>query len=682
LDIHIQQLIAQATEHHKANDLEEAASIYRQILLENADHVEVLHSLGLLYVQQNKLDLAIEIFNKAIKISPKNEIFYNNLGEIYRRKGDLQKSLDTHLKSVKVKTGYANGYLHIGHIHKAMGKYFDAIDAYEKAGSLNSNLDEAYYHLGFTNQEMGRLEIALGHYEKCLQINDKNEWAFYQLGLIYLHNKVYGKAEPMFLKAIEANNRFDLPLTQLAKLFENQGEHSKAYSTYKKLLEIRPNDPLVSLSMETIHPQVFEDVGAVDDFLKQLDKVIDTYEEIPIDPTNVHLSAFKPFKELAYFKESTISIKKKIARLLEKAMPKIEAIEVGEKPHIGFVVLEGEEEGFINALAGLVNQLNNEKFRITIVCSLPFGYNLLEPIMTNMSIGFLSIPQRFDLAAQQMLNAQFDWLYYWQSGTGTFSSLLPQVRLAKVQCTSLGWAEPSGISNIDYNLSNIPSEQDEKTHSNRLSQFDLFPFWIKKPPHWKNDASEYSLTADRNHYLCPFDLRLIHPEFDDVLKQILSRDKKGTVLFFKDEHENITTKLTTRLNKTLGHLSNNIIFLADRGNRNSIMQNVKVILDPLYHGGDVGSYFYAAYCGTPVITLPQKRTSSKLASSLYRQIDINDCIANDLTDYIEKSVHFANDDVAREKISKSISKLSESLFENDEVVVAFENFIEKSLGRK
>ncbi len=62
--------IKQALQHHHAGRLQEAESLYRQILSTTPNHADALHMLGVLSAQTGKHETAAELIERAIQINP------------------------------------------------------------------------------------------------------------------------------------------------------------------------------------------------------------------------------------------------------------------------------------------------------------------------------------------------------------------------------------------------------------------------------------------------------------------------------------------------------------------------------------------------------------------------------------------------------------------------------------
>ena len=63
----IDQLLKQAVEAHRSSKLQKAESLYRLILEENPEHPDANHYLGLIFVNDNKIDEALIFLKTALE---------------------------------------------------------------------------------------------------------------------------------------------------------------------------------------------------------------------------------------------------------------------------------------------------------------------------------------------------------------------------------------------------------------------------------------------------------------------------------------------------------------------------------------------------------------------------------------------------------------------------------------
>ena len=73
-----------AVAHHRDGRLQEAETIYRQILATEPRHAQSLHMLGVLAHRAGRADLAVQYLQSALAIEPAAALFHNSLGEVLR----------------------------------------------------------------------------------------------------------------------------------------------------------------------------------------------------------------------------------------------------------------------------------------------------------------------------------------------------------------------------------------------------------------------------------------------------------------------------------------------------------------------------------------------------------------------------------------------------------------------
>ena len=87
------ELIAQAAEHHRAGRLEEAESIYREILRRDPRHVEALRLLALVAMNAEHYGQAEELLKRAVEIAPDFLAAWIDLSRAQLERLDLQAAL-------------------------------------------------------------------------------------------------------------------------------------------------------------------------------------------------------------------------------------------------------------------------------------------------------------------------------------------------------------------------------------------------------------------------------------------------------------------------------------------------------------------------------------------------------------------------------------------------------------
>ncbi len=205
----IYQKLQKALELQQNGHLQEAQSIYIDILRNNPNCADAWNLYGLLALGVGEHDKSIEFIENATKIEPKIASYRINLSEALKRSHKLQKALEE--------------------IETALQIEPDNIDALYNKASVLKNL--------------GRKESAKEWYEKVLALQPNDADALYNLANIHLDNKEYDEAIALYQKALTLSGKNVNILNNLATAYYELGELREADAYYTKALEISPNDP-------------------------------------------------------------------------------------------------------------------------------------------------------------------------------------------------------------------------------------------------------------------------------------------------------------------------------------------------------------------------------------------------------------------------------------------------------
>ena len=157
----------------------------------------------------------------------------------------------------------------------------------------------------------------------------------------------------------------------------------------------------------------------------------------------------------------------------------------------------------------------------------------------------------------------------------------------------------------------------------------------------KIDDTELS---KKNIYSCPQTMFKFHPDFDNILAEILKKDKKGVLYLIKDNNKIYFNKLIERFKKIKFFDLDRVIFLdpLSRDNYINHLGTSSVLLDPLYFGAG-NSFHESMVYGTPTVTMPTKFIKSRIVSAAYIQMEIdNPPIVKNKNEYVELAINIAN----------------------------------------
>jgi tetratricopeptide (TPR) repeat protein len=162
--------LKKADHHLQTGNLQKAEEIYKKILDIYPGHPDVLHLLGLISHQLNRLENAKEMIQKAILNNTDNPIYHRSLGDVFKDQGRFDEAIKNYQKALTLKPDYADAYINMGNAYHSMGNYGRAIAAYQAALRSNPDYAEAYNNMGKTLYDQGRPEEAIQCYHRALTL--------------------------------------------------------------------------------------------------------------------------------------------------------------------------------------------------------------------------------------------------------------------------------------------------------------------------------------------------------------------------------------------------------------------------------------------------------------------------------------------------------------------------------
>jgi Tfp pilus assembly protein PilF len=156
--------------------LEDAAVAFQAAVKAKSDYAEAHYALGTVFQQQGKLDEAITAFRAALKFAPNAPEIHNTLGSALRQKGDIQSARQefaegARLNKRKSDIQAATFAVNTGLARMRGGDLDAAIERFGAAVKLVPDDPNPHYYLAKALLKKGQNQAARLEYQKAKQLN-------------------------------------------------------------------------------------------------------------------------------------------------------------------------------------------------------------------------------------------------------------------------------------------------------------------------------------------------------------------------------------------------------------------------------------------------------------------------------------------------------------------------------
>nr|MBF0221660.1 tetratricopeptide repeat protein [Desulfobulbaceae bacterium] len=228
----------QALSLHQQGDVEQALTLYQQVVDLDPDHAQACFYSALLLCDSGNHEDALSLLEKAQALLPDIPAIVYQLGVCQYTLGENNLAIRSFETVLETEQDHWQAAYNLGAAYFSDGQILKAIEAYSLAARLNPDDADIYFNLGLAHKNAGDLEKARSAYIHSMEIIPDDADVHYNLGR--LHNDMGQKEDAITSLEIATVLRpdFGAALTNLGVLYVDQNATDKAIAVYEKLIEI------------------------------------------------------------------------------------------------------------------------------------------------------------------------------------------------------------------------------------------------------------------------------------------------------------------------------------------------------------------------------------------------------------------------------------------------------------
>jgi tetratricopeptide (TPR) repeat protein len=237
----IDRKMQNAAAHHNAGRLADAEKGYRQVLMQNPNHADALHLLGVIAAQTGKPQVAIDWIHRAIAIDPNQAMFHMNLANALVESGRREEAAESFAKSLRLDPNDAMTLTNFGNLLRDTGRLPEAVAVYQHALRVRPGDMNTLYNLGDALVDQERFADAVPIFRQVIRFQPNHADAHHHLGNALRELKQFDEAITAAQRATELKPDSDEAHANLGNVYRDMKDHDRAIVCYRRAVELNPN---------------------------------------------------------------------------------------------------------------------------------------------------------------------------------------------------------------------------------------------------------------------------------------------------------------------------------------------------------------------------------------------------------------------------------------------------------
>jgi predicted O-linked N-acetylglucosamine transferase (SPINDLY family) len=246
----VAETVARGWQYYQAGDLERAERTYREVLQVDPHNATVLYLLGTACQVQGRLDEAVANYEQALRFEPRYAEVHSNLGVAYASRLRWEDAIACYREARRHKPAFVDTYINMGVALTELGRLDEALSILRQAVRLRRDSALAYYNLGNALQKSERLAEAVESYQRALAFAPQHPDSYNNLARIFMLEGRLADALMCYRQALEFQPDNTSPQNNL--LFSMNydgapaGSAERRRATHSNLLFCMNYDPRVT----------------------------------------------------------------------------------------------------------------------------------------------------------------------------------------------------------------------------------------------------------------------------------------------------------------------------------------------------------------------------------------------------------------------------------------------------
>jgi predicted O-linked N-acetylglucosamine transferase (SPINDLY family) len=605
-------MLEKGLEFHRAGQLRDAESVYRQVLRRWPQQADALYLLGLVVQQEGSHLEAVTLFTQSANVNPQQ----------------------------------AAAHLQKGFSLRALGRTDEAASAFRTATSRQPNLSEAHHQLGNTLRALHRLPEAIVSLREATRLAPNDALMWLSRGIAHMESQQLDEAVESFQQAIRLDSKLPEAREILGQALLLQHKTEEARAQFEQALSLRPVFPEARHDLGRAYAEEGRLSDAVEEYCIALESSMEAESLSNLVFLLNYLPETTPDQLFAQHQlwETHFGAPQRPHWLAHGNDPT-----PGRRLRIGYVSPDLKEHAVVSFFEPTLQGHNRAEFEIFCYANVA-SPDAVTDRLRQQADKWRDIYHLPPTAAAELIRQDGIDILVDLAGHTTGNSLQVFARKpAPVQVTWIGYPNTTGLSAIDYRITDHisdPPGQTERWHTEQLLRLPETFSCYRPQPECPEVSPLPALTAGHITFGCFNNFRKISDSAIALWAQLLSQMPTAR-LFLKSPGLKNPTAARLLLEK-FAHAGVSADRIEMHGSRLPAEQHfglyskVDITLDPFPYNGTTTTC-EALWMGAPVITLAGQTHVARVGASLVTHLGFPDWAAGSPEAYIAKCRELAGD---------------------------------------
>jgi protein O-GlcNAc transferase len=463
-----------------ANRQAEAVEVYRKLLQIEPDHVDGCHNLASALELCGRMDEAVAFYRKTLKLDPHRASTFNNLSSALFRTGRFEEAIETARRALEFEPDSAIACNNLGCALTGARRLPEAVDMLRRAIGLRPDFAEAWYNLANALREQAQFTEAAAACRRALALRPDRAETHVNLGNILQAQRQFDDSIACYRRALSLKPRDVEAFSNLGNALRSSGRLDEAIAAFQTCVALQPDFYAAHCNLGN----AWKDAGQVVPAIACFRRDVELNPRDAISRSNLAYSVYYHpdydsaaiLAEVRRYDGTPVDDPTGGRRHANDPDPR-------RRLRIGYVGADFRDHCQSLFTIPLFEHHDRERFEIVCYANVARPDALTQRTRKSVDYWRDTVGQSDDEVARQVSGDQIDILVDLTMHMSNGRPLLMARKPAPVQVAYLAYPGTTGLSAIDYRLTDPYLDPPSETDADYVEQSTRLPdtFWCYDP---------------------------------------------------------------------------------------------------------------------------------------------------------------------------------------------------------